>query len=215
MKKELIKIVTASLLGDGYIEKQQYGNARFALKQIDKHKDYVEYIAGMLETVTSVSLYRTESTQSLIKDKLCNISGTITVRTKAHPTYTSIHERAYLNRIKRIDPHYLTFIDAEFMAIWFQEDGYSTYPSDANNPNPLIVLCTDSFTYGDLLLARKAIIEKTGYIFNVTKRGLNKAGEQTYRLHLSRKQSESFVSYVTPFIQPSFNYKLKIKRQDA
>lgn len=209
IKKEFVKVVAASLLGDGFIEKQKYGNARFSLKQKENHRDYIEYIAAYLETLTSVSYYSTKPAEYEIRGKVCSVSPSLTVRTKAHPTYTQMYERAYLNRVKRIDPHYLTFIDAEYMAIWFMEDGYSMYPSDSVNPNPLIVLCTDSFTYGDLVMARRAIIERTGFIFNVCKRATNKNGELTYRLHLSRKQSEKFMQYVNPFIVPSFEYKLK------
>lgn len=209
IKKDFVKCVAASLLGDGTIEKQKYGNARFSLKQKIDHRDYVDYIANYLESLTSVSYYTTEPKQYEIRNKLCNISASVTVRTKAHPVYTQMYERAYLNRIKRIDPHYLTFIDAEYLAIWFMEDGYSMYPADSVNPNPLIVLCTDAFTYGDLIMARRAIIEKTGFIFNVNKRSKNKNGELTYRMHLSRKQSQQFLEFVRPYIVPSFEYKLK------
>lgn len=210
-RKDLTKVVAASLLGDAFIEKQYYGNARFSLKQKIDHKDYVEYIATYLESLTSTSYYITEPKIQNIKGKDCNVSGTITVRTKAHPTYTKIHERMYLNKVKRIDPHYLTLLDAEMLAIWFQEDGYKMTPSDGKDVNDLVILCTDSFTYGDLMLARRAIIEKTGFIFNVNRRGLNANDEMTYRMHLSRKQTTAFLEYVHPYIVPSFEYKLYVK----
>lgn len=212
MNKQLTKIVAASLLGDGYVEKQKYGNARYALKQKADHKDYVEYIAGYLSSLTRVSYYETLPTSYEIKGKLCSISPTLTVRTMAHPFYTKMQERYYLNRVKHISHHDLTLLDAEFLAIWYQEDGYYQIPKDCVVSNKSIALCTDSFAYGDLVLARRAIIERTGFIFNIQRRGKNKNGEQTYRLYLSRKQADKFLECVFPYIVPSFMYK--IERQD-
>jgi len=212
MQKQLIKVVAASLLGDAHIEKSQNGNARFSLKLISDHKDHLFNIGEYLAELTKVSTYTTEATQYEIKGKMCNIKETTTIRTMAHPMYTKIHERMYLNRIKRVDPHYLTLIDAEFMAIWYMQDGYLHFPKDCDKPTPGFVLCTDNFTYGDQMLLREAIKEKTGFVFNVQRRGLNSHGEQAYRLYMTRKQTKDFAKFLAPHIQPSFMYKIDIER---
>jgi hypothetical protein len=210
IKKEIMKIVAATLLGDGHLEKRAANqNARFSIKLKEQHKDHLEYINIYISEVTGTSFYYIAPTSYEIKGKLCNISGTYTLRSKVHPMYTKMHERYYLNRIKRVDEHYLTLIDAEFMAVWYQQDGYLHHPKDSINPTPECVLCTDNFTYGDQLLLRRAIIEKTGYIFNIQKRGLNKNGEQTYRLFLSRKQTHQFIEYIEKHVQSSFQYKIE------
>lgn len=207
-KKRLTKILAASLLGDGSIEKGKYGNARFSIVQKSIHRDHVDFIANELRTITGVSYTEAPAAQYEIKGKLCNVSAQTRIRTQLLPFFTVMHERYYLNKVKRVDEHYLTLIDAEFMAIWYMQDGYLHRSKDAKNPTPDPVLCTDSFTYGDQLLLRHAIIEKTGFIFNIQRRGLNKNGEQAYRMHLSRKQTDDFITFVRPFMQESFLYKI-------
>lgn len=212
MNKQLTKIIAASVLADGYIEKQKYGNARYKLSQKSDHLDYIDYISNYLETLTKVTRYEIPAASYEIKNKLCNVSAQLRITTMAHPAYTTIHSRFYLDGVKRVSQHDLVFIDAEFMAVWFQEDGSTKVPKDSKSPNLEISLCTDSFSYGDQVLLRRAIIERTGFIFNVQRRGKNKNGEQTYRLHLSRKQTDEFIDYVYPYIVPSFMYK--IERQE-
>jgi hypothetical protein len=201
-KKNLMKVISASLLGDGYINKEGNKNGRFRLTQNADHRDHVEYLANYLEQLTRVVI-------DVDADK-----ETLRLRTMAHPTYSKIHERMYLNGLKVVDPHYLTLLDAEFMAIWYMQDGYlGLGRTDVVNPD--IVLCTDNFSYGDQLLLRHAIIERTGFIFNVRRKGINKRGELTYRMYLYRKQAPKFIDYIQPYIQPSFYYKIDIARQDA
>lgn len=212
VKKDIIKVIAASMLGDGYLERDlsEGSNARFALQLKEINKDHIEYVASYLENITRVSFYYKEPKQSIIKDKLCNISGSWTVRTMRHPLYTTVHQRHYLNRIKRVDPHYLTLLDDQFLAIWYQQDGYTDRTNgDGYHYIPRPIICTDSFTYGDLTLLRNAIIEKTGFIFNIVKRGKNKNNEFTYRLKLSTKQTYSFLDRISPYVQPSFQYKIE------
>lgn len=204
----MTKVLSASLLGDGSIEAQSKIGGRFSIRQKEDHKDHLDYIHEIISDLGS-SFYYTEAASYPIKGKMCNISGAYTLRTRSHPMLKSMHERMYLNKVKVVDPHYLTLIDSEFMAVWYQQDGYLKQNFDATNPTPSVALCTDCFSYGDQMLLRRAIIEKTGFIFNVQKRSKNKNGEQTYRLYLSRKQTDQFLVYVQPFIQPSFYYKIE------
>jgi hypothetical protein len=212
-KKRFMKVLAASMLADGYLEKNKAGkgkdNARYSIKQKAIHKDYLDYLSSVLIQLTRLHRYDIPAAEYKIQGKMCSVQDSIQLRTMRHPWYTTMHARMYLNGIKRIDPHYLTLLDPEFLAIWYQEDGFITLPKDSKNPTPLITFCTESFTYGDQILARKMIIERTGFIFNVVKRGKNKAGEMVYRMTLARKQTQDFLDYVKPFIVPSFEYKLK------
>lgn len=210
-----MKVISASLLGDGYINKEVSKNGRFRLTQIADHRDHVEYLANYLEQLTRVVVDVEPAKDNIvICGKNTRAKETLRLRTMAHPTYSKIHERMYLNGVKVVDPHYLTLLDAEFMAIWYMQDGYlGLGRTDVVNPD--IVLCTDNFSYGDQLLLRNAIIERTGFIFNVRRKGINKRGELTYRMYLYRKQAPQFIDYIQPYIQPSFYYKIDITRQDA
>lgn len=207
----LSKILSASLMGDGYILKDDSGNrnrnGQFRIKQIEQHKDHIEYLQDILSSVTRIVIdYNQPKENIVICGKDTRASGVYTLRTMNHPMYTALRARWYLNKVKRVDPHACTLIDAEFMAVWYMQDGYTTKRDDCTNNDT--VLCSDNFTYGDLMLMRIAIIEKTSFVFNVRKKGINTLGEQTYRMYLHRKQTPAFREYIAPFIQPSFTYKI-------
>ena len=206
------KIISASLLGDGFILKDDSGgrnrNGQFRLRMIEQHKDHLDYIAEKISIITPIVFdYTTPKDHVVIVDKNTKASGVFLLRSKNHPIYTDMNSRWYLNRVKRIDPHACTLIDAEFMAIWYQQDGYiNAARLDCKNQG--ITICTDCFSYGDLDMIRKAIIEKTGFVFNIRKKSFNKLGERTYRLELYRKQTSAFIDFIHEFVQPSFEYKL-------
>lgn len=208
----LSKIISASLLGDGFILKDDSGgrnrNGQFRLRMIEQHKDHLDYIAERLQLLTNIKFDYTEPKKHvIIEGKETRASGVFLLRTQNHPMYTDMKSRWYLNNIKRIDPHACTLIDAEFMAIWFQQDGYIE-AARADCINQGIAICTDCFSYGDLDMMRRAIIEKTGFVFNVRKKSFNNLGERTYRLGLFRKQTPEFLNYIEKYVQPSFYYKL-------
>ena len=204
------KIVAASLMGDGSILKDDSGgrnrNGQFRIKQIEQHRDHLDYIANVISSVTTVKFdYIPPQENIVIMGKNTRASGVYLLRTQNHPMYTDLRRRWYLDGIKRIDPHALTLIDAEFLAIWYQQDGYiATNHGEYHGT----YICTDCFSYGDLTMLRRAIIEKTGFVFNIIKKGTNKLGEQTYRLSLYKKQLDSFRSAVYPYMQKSFLYKI-------
>jgi len=215
----LTKIVSASLMGDGYLLKDDSSNrnrnAQFRIKQIELHKDHLDYLSNYLNILTSIKMDYTPPKENIyICGKQTRSSGVYTLRTMNLPFYTQMYHRWYLDKVKRIDPHACTLIDAEFMAIWYQQDGYieGTLRKDCKNNG--IHICTDSFSYGDLLMMRKAIIEKTGFVFNIIHKSINKRAENTYRLSLYRKQTEQFIDYIHSYIQPSFEYKLSFLNRE-
>lgn len=213
-KKDIMKVIAASLLGDGYIETPKGCiNSIFKLKLIEEHKDHLEYIAAYIENLTKIRyVFKNCAGPSIIKGKPVQIKNAITLASNTHPIYTNFKERMYGTGKKCVDPHYLTLIDAEFLAIWYQQDGFLHHSKDCRNPTPDIQLCTDSFSFADCGLLRKSIIEKTGFIFNVHRR---KKSDNlfAYRLVLTRKQRALFLDTVYPFIQPSFLYKTNLERQ--
>lgn len=215
----LSKIISASLLGDGFILKDDSGNrnrnGQFRIKQIEQHKDHLDYLADRLSMLTNIKLdYVPGKANIVICNKETKASGTYILRTQNHPEYTKFRSRWYIDGIKRIDPHAMTLLDAEMLAIWYQQDGYIEGSLRKDCLNNSCLICTDCFSYGDQKMLREAIIEKTGFIFNILKWSKNKNGENTYRLSLYRKQTEQFIEYIKPFMQPSFEYKLNFLQRE-
>lgn len=203
----LTKIVAASLLGDGTINKETNKNARYKLRQLAIHKDHLDYMGNRLESITRVMYDYLPEKDILWGDKQTTSHKAYILRTMSHPFYSKFRNRMYVYGHKVVDPHYLTLLDWEFLAIWYMQDGYiENTRKDVVNACP--ILCTDCFSYADNMLLRTALIEKLGLTWNVRKRGLSKDGSITYRLYLSRKQFDIFRENIAGFIQPSFNYKL-------
>lgn len=197
-KKRVTKIVAASLLADGSVGVPPDGsvNAKYRQPKTEDHKDYVEWMAGILGQVTSTNCYEFQPKQKGAKKQ-------IMLQTRCHPFYTKFRDRMYPNGVKVVDPHYLKLVDWEFMAVVFQEDG-SAYLNESKYVR--VVLCTECFSYGDNHTLRLAFKEKLGIDFSV--KSYRKNGKQFYRLHLDKKDINKFMDGVEPFMCESFRYKI-------
>lgn len=205
----LTKIVAASLLGDGYVGIRPDGskNAHYVLRQVADHEDYVLWIQNKLNDLTSTRIQRHQPKPT---DLMKNPKEQLSLITKNHPFYTKFRERMYPNGHKVVDPHYLTYIDYEFLAIWYQEDG-----TLVNKPNPKVsdsyirtevYLYSLNFSYADNKLLSTAIYEKTGLHWNVQRH--HSKGNIYYKLYLAKKDIPTFMHGIEPYVQPTFRYKL-------
>ncbi len=214
--KELTKYVSSFLLGDSsiFVDKRDWGkggNATFECCQISEHEDYLNWMKTILEDITSVTVgpkagqkeYNTfpNGVTSKVKPQL-------RLRTSRHPFFNSFRERMYGTGKKGIDPHYLTLLDWESLAIWYMDDGYiSSYMSKKEYPQDRLGLCTNGFTYGDNWLLKKMVKEIFDLEFNIQNEKQN--GHLNYRLILRPKDIPKFIDGISKFVQPSFNYKLE------
>lgn len=200
--KYLTKIVAASLLGDGSVGIfPTYKNAVYRQPKRIDHKDYAEWLGDKLSTLTRVRYNEFEPKSQF------NGQRQIMLTTMAHPFYTTFRERMYPNDHKVVDPHYLTLLDWEFLAIWFQEDGSTGYYKHKNGSTYInTVLCSQSFSYGDNHLLRKALSEKLGLDWNVASD--RSGGKQKWFLKLRSSDIEKFMCSVEPYIVDSFKYKI-------
>lgn len=206
--KQATKIIAASLLGDGNIHRENgTKNGRFMLTQIPIHKDHVEYVAQFLEPITRLRRYEESSQNKVVMGKYSYSNGRYSIISMNHPFYTHIYNRWYGTGRKAIDPHYLTLLDFEMLAIWYMQDGSLGVRNKTVYRYPLF--CTDNFSLAEVELLRRAIIEKIGVITNVRKER-KKSGEYYYRLVVSQKSICGFINGIEKYIQPSFQYKLEI-----
>lgn len=206
--KQATKIVAASLLGDGNIHREGNKNARFHITQIPVHKDHVEYIGSFLEGITRLRRYEVEPKNDIvIMGHKTKSNGSFRITTMSHPFYTSLYNRWYGTGRKSIDPHYLTLLDYEMLAIWYMQDGSLGVRNQTIYKYPKFM--TDNFSLAEVELLRRAVIERMDIIMNVEK-NRKPTGEYYYRLRLAQKSIKKFIDGITPYIQPSFQYKLDI-----
>lgn len=203
-KKQLMKYVYAFVMGDGgiYYSNKTSKNPILVANTIIDNEDYVHWRASILENLTNVEVYTVDQTHRNRR----NILRTVT---KTHPTYTKIHNRLYSTGRKAIDPHQLTFLDAEFLAILYMDDG-SCYVDNRCNATPQVSIATKSFSYSENMGLKLAIKEKLGLEFNVHKQ--TNRGRVYWYLRLPTRYYERFQYLVAPYIFPSFAYKLPERR---
>lgn len=200
-KKDFVKRVWAFTLGDGCLRRiKGNGNSCYKLCQVDTHKDYVEWQASILEDLTKVNIYYDNPR---LVEKTGNLSkGRWHLETRSHPLYTKMRNNIYPLGVKIVNPHYLKLLDWQVMAILFQDDG--SLPKESTNRRQRAKIATCSFSYGDNLLLREAIKEKLDVIFNVYKY------KKYYFLQASPNNTETFIKGITPYILPSFEYKINL-----
>lgn len=198
----LTKVVAASLLGDGCVHTPpEYVNCVYSTAKTIDHQDYIDWLSERLGQLTTIKTNRVISSKYI-----ANAKDQIHLRTRALPFYTKFRQRMYGTGVKCVDPHYLTLLDWEFMAIWFQEDGNLSTRFRKNCYEMQAKIATMNFSYGDHLLLARAIKEKLdipAHIRPIT----SQRGERQYILTFRRKFIPKLLDGMAPFIVPSFQYK--------
>lgn len=173
-------------------------NAKFIMNMREENRDYVEKIQQALEDASiGTNLYdrKDYNTDGYAR------SPQLRLESKTHPKLTAIWERVYIDGHKVIDPHMLTMMDEEALSIIFMADG-GRYVDKRCNATPTYSLHTKGYSYGDNFLLKKALKEKLDLEFNVRRHG------KYWFLGLRAKDSERFEQLVSPYVLPSFGYKL-------
>lgn len=198
-KKQLTKLITYFTLGDGgvyYSGKE----CRFVMNMLEKNRDYIEWVASVLQEVTGTSVRSVDDVREGRKP-------TLNITTKTHPFFTNLRDRIYIDGYKGIDPHSLKLLDWESLAILYMCDG-SLY---TDKPNPKKGLVNNSYSvtlnmkrlsYGDQFILKKALKEHLGLEWNIQR------GGNYYFLRLRGKDLQTFMEGVAPYIKESFSYKL-------
>lgn len=220
-RKDLTAYVWAFTLGDGAlsslkpysrnIEETNIGrkrtgiNSHYYLKQLSVHKDYVDWQASILERLTQVTI---RANKAYVDNRGYSIKEQLELTTRSHPFYTTLRERIYYNGLKAISPHDLKLLDWETAAIFYMDDGWlDTKETKTKGLYIRASIASHSFTYGDNTLLRDAFAEKLGVHFD-TKRHKQKSGEYKWFLQTSKDNAKRFLEGITPYIKPSFEYKL-------
>lgn len=205
--KELTRLVAAMVLGDGYLRMFRNGkNAAYGFSQILDHEDYINWQAETLESITGVTVRKYDTSE---RDGVRR-KAHAKLESKCHPFLTTLYERHYHNGRKTVSVHDLKLLDWQSLAIWYMDDGYILKTADTSaslrSQRGNVFLCTDCYTHAEVILLQRAIYEKFDLPFNVRKRG------SYYRLVATKDNAARFLEEVSPFIFPSFEYKLSSER---
>lgn len=219
-RKELVKLIWSFCLGDGalssldsyeYLGKQRRRlQSKYYIKQIEPHKDYIDYQANILETLTSVSI-------KLIPEYICKQNYVHKpkweLNTKTHPFYTMLRMRCYLNKQRVINPHDLKLLDYQCLSHLYMDQGWIEAEKRVSIETYIRVgLATHCYTYGDNLLLRDAISEKFNIEFNIYKH-TQRNKNIFYYLRAKKDHAKRFLDGVSQYILPSYEYKLNYSNE--
>lgn len=187
---------------DGYLDNRgENRNSRLSVTMIEENSDYIYSVAQALE---EADIGFKVWSPALNQHDGCNRRQQFRVQSAAHPKLTTIRHRIYIDNRKVIDPHMLTMMDAEALAIILMADGSRKKIQLADSTTSLYRLHTNGFSYGDNYLLAGAIKNKLGIPFDVERQATNKWG-----LTLSRHFNADFEKIVAPHILESFLYKIE------
>lgn len=209
-KKELTRLVTAFLLGDGCLRTwKNVKNAAYSFSQIAIHEDYIAFQESILHELTRVKRHAAEckTDKNNVNHQAC-----VKLETLSHPFYTTLRERIYFDGRKTVSTHDLLLFDWQTAAIWYMDDGYRLKSEDTTQRGN-VFLCTDNYNHAEIILLQKVLYEKLSIPFNVRKRGYKKDGTQIYRLVATKDNANKFIDGIQPYIFPSFEYKLSSERK--
>lgn len=169
-------------------------NARYVMNMRTENMDYIDWVEKTINDFTSTHKH------DVIRRG--NRAPLTCLTSKSHPKFTAIRNRLYVGGTKVLDPHQLTLMDAEALAIIFMADG-GTSVDQRWNKYAEIKLHTKGYSYFDNLALSKAIFEKTNIRTTVNRHN------DYYFLRVKSADIKLFVETVQPYILPSFAYKLE------
>ena len=200
-KKELVKLISYITMGDGGLYKSgRCINASFAMNMKLENMDYVLFCREVLEQVVGCSI----SNRKVEGDR----KPQVRLQSKTHPLLTAIRSRIYTDKYKGVDPHALKMLDAQALAILYMCDGslVITPPNEKRGSisnEYSVTLNMKRLSYGDQFILKKALKEKLDLEWNINRQN------EYYYLRLRSKDIDKFMEMVSPFVFPSFQYKIK------
>lgn len=181
-------IVYGTLLGDGYINSDNY----LAITHGEKQLDYINWLGEMLKPYVIGIDKRHPSKNSIYSQK-----PTYTIKTIAHPWIVEIRKLCYPNGKKVISKEWLNKIDELALAVWFMDDG------SLNKRYGTMVFCTMSFSYDEHLLIQKWFFDKWGIETKIEKRRNN-----TYVIRINASKAHLLRKIISPHVPSCMKYKV-------
>jgi len=187
-----------SILGDGYLTPINGRGSRLWVKYDDKSFSYLQWMQGMLKPFGV---------------------GEIKKKKGYHQHYFLTDGSAYLAELhllfyeqggnKRIPQEIFDLLYHPLsLAVWYMDDGNLDWRNKYHNSPTIATYC---FTLGDCIRLAEVLSKNFGVSAKVHKSTMR--GKVYYRLYIEARSREKFFELISPYIHPSFLYKLSVTRQ--
>lgn len=200
--ERIIRIITASVLGDGSLYIQKTGkNAEYQTTKTIGHDDYLSWLRSVVELVVPTKTY--VKPEKLIKNTVYIRKATDYLQSRTHPLLTELHQTYYKDR-KKVVPEGIE-LDLESIAVLLMDEG------SRNTAHGNVVICTDGFDLTSIEILHEQFTAVTDLPWTIVKRTPLKDGTLSYRLYLARRYAVKLAILLKPYVFPSYFYKLGLE----
>ena len=197
MKAEVKEIVTASLLGDGWLTelKPRTGTAMYYVKYHGRSRDYLQWLHGQVRELGPSEL------------KEVARYGQYYFYTKARTDIGELRKLFYPNEGRKVIPRNIRELlsTPKALAIWYQDDGTLDKRSRDHWNAMFATYC---FGYEECELLAKTLKDNFDLAVSVCRCQMR--GKMYYRLYVRSQSMNNFIRLVQPHIHPSFSYKISL-----
>jgi hypothetical protein len=200
----LKNILAGSLLGDAHIYKRSLNcDAYISFGQAMKHREYLFHLFELLKDFSGAGPVEVKTL-----DKRYNkYNHSFHFKTKTLPVFNELAD-LFLEtdgtRIigKRLPSNIYDLLTPIGLAYWICDDGQAV---KKNGITAGVTLCTDSFSYDEVLILKAVLEKKFGFKCSIhTKRYAN----TYYRVYISKLSMPLLRSLVAEYLHPTMMYKI-------
>lgn len=200
--------LTGLILGDGHIDKGVTKRS-FEIKTINE--EWANKIFNDIKDSTNFQISLNEFSEYIGEDGTHH-KKYYSVKIKAHPYFNKKYNYFYDDkRHRRITKESLNWLNLEGLANWYMSDGYICLvgKTKGNIRDRRVDLCTDRYSYSDVLKIQEYLLNEWGWETNIIQRKTN--SKIMYRIRFNLKSAQDFLYKISPYVVSSFNYKLNLE----
>ena len=202
------EILVGTLLGDSTISKATTKRSAFNVKFEQKlaNREYVNHLYEIFEPYVGTPPKVRNITGGGAKDR-----QSIWFRTYRHIDFKFYYDLFYMKtnksdstdlRKKRVPKLIHKFLTPRALAYWFMDDGSYYYNKSKNTQQKVYYFNTQSFSYEDIKILKKAFKLNFNFDTNIYK------DRTYYLLYIQPQSKDDFIQLIKSFVIERFSYKL-------
>jgi len=180
-------------LGDAHVKRRnQNYNTSICFEQSLAHEPYLFYLYGMFKNLVATAPMSPKRKPHKVTGK---IYPSLKFSTLSFPFLNVFHELFYTKGIKMIPINISDYFTEISFAFWIMDDGVKAAGA--------LKICTESFTYSDILILIDMLKTKFDIQSSPQKRGVI-----GWRIYIPRTQMGKVRNLVKPHMHPEMIYKI-------
>lgn len=206
------EILVGTLLGDATIAKTKGIALNVKFEQKLANREYVNHLYEIFEPYVGTPPKVRNITGGGAKDR-----QSIWFRTYRHIDFKFYYDLFYMKtnknnstdlRKKRVPKLIHKFLTPRALAYWFMDDGSYYYNKSKNNQQKVYYFNTQSFSYEDIKILKKALKLNFNFDTNISKDRKYSKDQRYYLLSIQPQSKDDFMNLIKSFLAETFDSKL-------